>query len=107
MIMPRQSGRRLIRKVGRNGRSADAAEQRAAEMERNAIYAHPTSERLRTDRAAEQRGTAGDRMAKLRMSQRRLIAEPVWDSARLPRGSHGRGLRRGSDSDFSGRPDLP
>jgi hypothetical protein len=55
--------------------TGDAAEQRAAARDRNEIYSHPASQQHRADQAADRRGTAGNRVAELRLAHRHQVVE--------------------------------
>jgi hypothetical protein len=72
---PRSKSAQADQRAWQKRPTGDAAEQRAAERDRNEIYSHVSSRQHRADQAADRRGTAGNRVAELRMAHRRQVVE--------------------------------
>jgi hypothetical protein len=72
---PRSQSSQTAQRAWQKRPADDAAEQRAAERDRNEIYNAVSSRQHRADQAADRRGTAGNRVAELRQTHRHQVTE--------------------------------
>ena len=72
---PRSQSSQANQKSWQKSPTGDAPEQRAAERDRNEIYSHSSPKQHRADQAADRRGTAGNRVAELRLAHRHQVVE--------------------------------